>query len=248
MEVPQLEDYEPSDSPVLPLVAEIEWQPPDEQSVIVDDLDDGFSVVNGEYTAEESSMPSWLAFLFSVGLSAETEIDEGLPQFDLFADDQGQWSRVENRSSHGKYRYTHAITKNQSEESRATFSATLPSPGRWRLEYHLPSVLPTSISTISNVSFGLRGVAASTSITINATGGGGSDGGEQEPEFFLVSANFDDTSEVIKVEPSFASRGWVELGTFDVESSQVEVVVSAGTSQVSVADAVKWTKIEEEEE
>lgn len=247
MEVPQLEDYVPSDSPVLPPIAEIEWRSPYEQSIIVDDLDDGFSVVNGEYTAEESSMPPWLAFLFRIGLSAEAEVDQGLPQFNLFSDDHGRWSRQESRSSHGKYRHTHAITRNQSEETSATFKATLPSPGKWRLEYHLPSVLPTAISSVSNVSFGIGGVGRSTSITISASGGGGSSGsGEEDPDFFLVEAKFDDTSETIEVEPSFVGRGWVELGTFNIESSEVEVVVSAGTSQFSVADAVKWTKVESE--
>ncbi len=247
MEVPQLEDYVPSDSPELPAIEEIDWLSPDAQSVIVDDLDVGFSVVDGEYTPEESSMPTWLAFLFRVGISMESEVDQGLPQFNLFADDQGEWSRQESRSSYGKYRHTHAITKNQSEESRATFAATLPSPGKWRLEYHLPSVIPSSLSSISNVSFGFGGLGRSTSITINASGGGGSAGGVEEPDFFLVETNFDDTSEVIEVAPSFASRGWVELATFDIESSEVEVVVSAGTSQFSVADAVKWTRVESED-
>lgn len=246
LDVPQLEDYVPTDSPVLPTVTEIDWQSPEAKSIIVDDLDEGFSFVNGEATSEESNMPGWLELLFRVGLTAETEIDKGLPQFSWFSDDQGQWFRQESGSSHGKYRRTHAITRGLSEESRATFKATLPSPGKWRLEFHLPSMIPTFMSSISNVSFGFGGLGRSTSITIS-TDGGRSDGGEEEPDFFLVEAKFDDTAEVSEVEPSFASRGWIELGTFDIESSEVEVVVSTGTSQFSVADAVKWTKVESDE-
>ena len=247
IDVAELEDFVPTDSAVLPPIAEIDWQSPDAQSIIVDDLDDGFSVLNGEDISDESSMPPILAFLFNVGFSLHTEVDEGLPQFNIFSGDQGQWFRQESRSSHGKYRRTHAILRGQSEESRATFNAILPSPGSWKLEFHLPSMIPAAISTESNIGFGVSGVGATTSITIRTSGGGGSSGRVEEPEFFLVETNFDDTSEVIEVEPSFASRGWVELGTFDIESSEVEVVVSAGTSQFSVADAVKWTKVESED-
>lgn len=245
--VPQLEDFAPTDSPVLPPIAEIDWLPSHEESVVVDDLDDGFSVVNGdsEQASVESNMPLWLAFLFRVGLSTEADIDEGLPQFSWFSNEQGRWLRQESISSHGKYRKTHAITRGQSEETRASFVASLPSSGKWRLDYHLPSVIPVSMSTVSNVALGLGGVGTSTSITISTSSSGdSSDGGVEEPDFFLVEAKFDDSTEEFEVEPSFASRGWVELGTFDIQSTEVEVVVSTGTSQFSVADAVKWTKVE----
>lgn len=248
--VPQLEDYAPTDSPVLPPIAEIDWLPSHEESVVVDDLDAGFSVVNGdsEQASVESNMPLWLAFLFRVGLSTEADIDEGLPQFSWFSNEQGQWFRQESGSSHGKYRKTHAITRGQSEETRASFVASLPSSGKWRLDYHLPSVIPVSMSTVSNVALGLGGVGTSTSITIStSSSGGSSDGGVEEPDFFLVEAKFDDSTEEFEVEPSFASRGWVELGTFDIQSTEVEVVVTTGTSQFSVADAVKWTKVENED-
>ena len=87
-----------------------------------------------------------------------------------------------------------------------------------------------------------RSVRTTTSITISTSSSGdSSDGGVEEPDFFLVEAKFDDSTEEFEVEPSFASRGWVELGTFDIQSTEVEVVVTTGTSQFSVADAVKWT-------
>ena len=247
IDVDRLEDYVPTDSPVLPPITEIDWQSPDAQSIIVDDLDEGFSVINGEDVTEESSMPPLLAFFIDVGFSLHTEVDQGLPQFNVFSGDQGQWSRQESRSSHGKYRRTHAILRGKSEKSRATFAATLPSPGRWKLEFHLPSVIPAAISTVSNIGFGIRGVGATTNLTIHTSGGGGSSDGVEEAEFFLVKTKFDETSETTEVEPSFASRGWLEIGIFDIESTEVAVVVSTGTSPFSVADAVKWTKVESED-
>ncbi len=248
LEVPQLQDYQPQDSPVLPFMAEVEWENTEKQSIVVDDLDDGFSSTDSDEAVgeKEEGQPWWLRFLLASTFEMETEFDHGLPEYSFFSEENGRWFRQESSSSHGMYRKTHALVRGQSEQSRASFQATLPETGLWRLEYHLPAVIPFSLSSESSVAFGFDGVGTSTSVTITASSGDESPNGDHD--FFLVRVNHGDRTKEIQVEPSMASQGWMELGNFEILSSKVEVVASPGSSELTVADAIKWTRVESKDE
>ena len=248
LDVPIVEDFEPKDSPVLPPVVEIDWLPLETDAVVVDDLDKGFTTINGDEGSVDAVMPWWLDFLVESRFVVDTEMDAGLPEYSLLADDHGQWFRKASSSSYGKYRQTHALTTGETEDSRASFRTKLPSSGIWRLEFHLPASIPDSLSRTTSVGFGMGGAQTSTSITISSSGPrDGSSGTSNEPKHFWVSVHHDDTSDTIKIEPSLSGRGWVELGTYDIQISDVEVVVTPGNSGFTVADAVKWTKVENNE-
>ena len=60
-----MDDYEPTNSPELPYVTQVDWKSQDAAAVIVDDLDSGFEVVTDD-ALEESSMPGWVAFMMAL--------------------------------------------------------------------------------------------------------------------------------------------------------------------------------------
>lgn len=246
IKVPELENFEPTDAPMLHPVTESDWKTSDAGVVIVDDLDEGFSFINGKDSKTESPMPGWLAFFLNEIWTFDAELDQGLPQFNFLSHDLGHWYRQESRSSYGKYRQTYAIMRGQSKETRARFEGKLPSIGRWRLEYHVPTPMLGSIMTQSSISIGVGGMGRTSSITI--TGPDSSESSESDiSDYFIVEAKIDDTIEVVQMESTSSSRGWMEIGIFEIETPNFEVAVSSGSSDFTVADAVKWTKLEDDD-
>jgi len=113
-----------------------DWRPSENDAVIVDDLDPGFSV-------ESDRAPGGFR-LAAVGLfGMAPELDQGLPEFIAGTGTPREWSRLAAPLGWGKYRRTVAAVVSGSGARRGVFSATLPRDGRWRLAYHLPAgVLP----------------------------------------------------------------------------------------------------------
>ena len=111
-----------------------DWMPAVLDGVIVDDLDDGFSV---RYDDADSglrlggSTPSGVFAL-------PVDMDQGLPVFAPFAAVRQRWSRQELYESYGRYRHTAARIRAGDGRAKAVFTARLPSAGRWRIDYHLP--------------------------------------------------------------------------------------------------------------
>jgi hypothetical protein len=110
---------------------EVEWAPAEDDAIVVDDLDPGFSVV-------ESTKGSWLRF--ARGSSQEIETDQGLPVVQNIFRPASRWSRRSATTAYGKYRHTMAIVKAGNGDRRAIFSAEIPRAGEWELEYHLPAL------------------------------------------------------------------------------------------------------------
>lgn len=107
---------------------EIDWQPPADERIVVDDLDPGFSIV-------ESEKGSWLRF---AGSNEDVETDQGLPVAETPWIPPSRWSRNTTATAYGKYRHTMAFVRAGSGERKAIFSAEIPRAGEWELEYHLP--------------------------------------------------------------------------------------------------------------
>jgi len=105
-----------------------DWSPVVDGSIVVDDLDPGFSVVDAEGGTGLR--------VGGKGLK-DVDTDQGLPVA-TFGQASSKWSRRTLPSAFGKYRHTTAQIRAGSGERRARFSAELPRAGRWKLEYHVP--------------------------------------------------------------------------------------------------------------
>jgi hypothetical protein len=106
----------------------VDWEPVEEDAIVVDDLDPGFSV-------EGSGKGSWLRFARG---GDEIETDAGLPVAETPWRPPASWSRRSTATAYGKYRHTLALAKAGSGERKAIFSAEIPRAGEWELEYHVP--------------------------------------------------------------------------------------------------------------
>jgi hypothetical protein len=101
--------------------------------IVADDLDEGFAIVTDAETSD----------LRLGGQSDANEtLDEGLPiatsQF------SASWSRRVGPAAWGRYRHTFASIRAGEGATRAVMPVSIPAPGVWELEIHLPGFnLPT---------------------------------------------------------------------------------------------------------
>jgi hypothetical protein len=107
---------------------ELPYVLPKEASIIVDDLDPGFSVLR-----EKKSK----GLRIIARQNDKRPTDQGLPvtpQYRL----PSSWSRVVYSTSFGKYRQTLAVVRAGDGEKKAVFTADINQAGQWDLELHLP--------------------------------------------------------------------------------------------------------------
>lgn len=220
----------------LPHISEVDWEPVESNSIIVDDLDATFSTIGGEDSTNRSLLPKWIGYLFGA-YDTVLEIDRGLLQLDDALDNLSKdpfnsvmWYRDTHPSSAGKYRRTHTINFQRDDQTKLTFSADIPKPGKWRLEYHMPAI--QSKSYLSKYSPGLGSIhwvgrpfgLARMQLEINNRG----------------------LSKTIKFNASEAFTGWNDLGLFDLDVGNVDVVLTPESNGRSIGDAIKWTPEQEE--
>ncbi len=124
---------------LLPPVTEISWNPFDENTVIVDNLDSGFRLVNWESQSESRAVqnlqwlwdPPPLAPIRAMGLDGFSWNKlRGNRTWRIMA---APWS-----DTYGRYRPTALATFGTDVET-ARFSAELPFGGKWSLFYHFPT-------------------------------------------------------------------------------------------------------------
>ncbi|ANM30486.1 hypothetical protein ABI59_14265 [Acidobacteria bacterium Mor1] len=107
----------------------VERDADDSGIIVVDDLDEGFRVVDEQGTS-----------LLRVGgkRSTDVELDQGLPVAQA-GQTPSEWSRRVSRTSWGRYRHTTALIGKGSGNKFAVFEGDIPNAGPWELQIHLPS-------------------------------------------------------------------------------------------------------------
>ena len=227
VELPLVDDETMSDAEPLRGTRPVDWLPAfldaGAYTIIVDDLDPGFSVVTNETEASGIRLQGGLAGFFS---PAE-ETDQGLPVYNLFSGIPGTWSRYERSLSWGRYRRTTALAPKGDGSRRVTYAAELPAAGRWRVEIHVPSLLPIPAGdgpprdAQNNEGFGLN--LGSYDLELRNAG----------------------SSRPIDFDAAGAGIGWAVLGDFDLAQGTVEVELSDDTTgNVVAADAVRFVRID----
>lgn len=183
------------------------WAPPMPQGVVIDDLDSGFSTIDRR---EDSRL----------GARAATspyppELDQGLP---TWTREPGEWSRAAIPTSWGKYRHTVAGALAGDGKQVALFAADLPTPGRWRLDYHIPNRL--AFGSTSLPSFGTLG---SFSMTLVANG----------------------TESPVVFDAATAEVGWNKLGEYTLSTTEARLEISSRTDgEMVIADAIRWVLLD----
>ena len=221
---PELVDYAPTDAPQLPHIVEAEWLSPNADAVIVDDLDDGFSIEAPDGYFSVPPYPSWARMFMPFD---DPEWDQGL-QSGTFLSTWEPWIREQEPSSYGRYRHTFAQKVRGPVTVNAKFSSTLPASGRWQLDYHLCCLLErTSVKFEDGGGY---------SVTKRAW--------PRRRGFYQIEVLHDDTNHEVKFDLASSSLGWNELGTFDIRTPEVDVVVTVNRGAFGIADAVMWTPLE----
>ena len=234
--IPKHDDDIPTTSMNLPYIAEVDWNPREHESIIVDDLDAGFSVIGGADALKKPLFPKWVTYLFG-GYDTELETDHGLLQLDDAADslekdvfDSVLWYRDSEATSYGMYRHTHVINFQRGEQTQLTYSANIPKPGKWKLEFHMPAIKRKIYRSRHSPGLG--------SIYSMSRG------------FWLANVQLEiknlGLSNTIEFKPQEANSGWNDLGLFDLDIGTVDVVITPLSDGNTIGDAIKWTLEEEE--
>ena len=229
-----------TDSPELPAIEEIDWVWPFEDEIVVDDLDPGFSIVRVESVETENEIP-WIVEYFLgqiVGVDLEPELDQGLPEDSLWGSAEGGgWTRNSRVKSFGKYRQTFARESLGGTESDAKFSATLPSTGLWELRFHIPQTISDSSSLRVGISVGDSSVEFESDTETTP----------QDPDgVLMIQVQYGDNTESIELELAGKSMSWQSLGIFDLDTTDVDVLVLGAAKGRAFADAIHWVRAEEE--
>lgn len=105
----------------------VAWEPREDGTVVVDDLDDGFEIVG-----EQGGGGFRLG-----GRGIGDDTDGGLPVHEV-GPPTGKWSRAKIGTAFGRYRHTVAMAKAKGSGAQAVFTAEIPRSGSWVLEVHMP--------------------------------------------------------------------------------------------------------------
>ena len=212
----------------LPFVAVVDWRPTTDESIVVDDLDEGFSVSVDE-GASTPTMPIQSLATFFTRPFFQMKYDQGLPSAHRLASfDDAQFVRSISAQAWGRYRFTTALAPGHAVARAAHFSARLPHAGSWKLDYHDP--LPNML-LIGSL---LRELA-------------GPDAELPKPEqtepsrTFLISVSSNGSTKFSVMDGANLSQGWNHVGEYEFEKENVVVTVQP-TGGISVyADAIRWT-------
>ncbi|MXZ44127.1 MAG: M1 family metallopeptidase [Gammaproteobacteria bacterium] len=217
--------------PSITLIEERENLEQGDASITIDDLDPGFSIVDHRRKSElDNAFVQFFQRLFS---PSEIQMDHGLPAYQLLGShwQREEWLRTTDPTAFGRYRRTFVLSKGGEGLAFAKFSTKLPSFGEWQLEYFLPE----GFFYEERQYRGSRSIS-STSIqkgTVNLEIKNGS------------------TSLSRSLDVSNLESGWHVIGDFELIEAEVDVLISDKTDNTYVnvlADAIRWTPIEKEDE
>lgn len=195
-----------------------------DQFIVIDDLDAGFSIV--DRSGRLNFQPQVHLARRLAGTAVKEKI-RGLPAFqsDELLVPKDTWERKSDTTAYGKYWKTLILNQGGNGKTFAKFTTSLPTTGRWRLEYFLPA------GNFDRV----RSFLGTTS--------------RETTSFLMGVANIDVYSGSTEITESFdtsvASRGWNLLGEYDIKNPTVEVWISNSHEYRTVfADAIRWSPAE----
>jgi ABC-type transport system involved in multi-copper enzyme maturation permease subunit len=108
---------------------ELPWAPLEESFVVVDDLDPGFRVLEGEGQGK--------GLRIDARGEADEDTDQGLPSRRFTYRIPSTWSRISLPQFYGRYRHTMVAVKAGKGEKKAVFTAAIPRGGQWDLEVYM---------------------------------------------------------------------------------------------------------------
>ena len=217
-----------------------EWQPPLTSDIVIDDLDQGFSIESDRLIPVEKQYngPGGSGRL-------KIDMDQGLPQHHAIFGNPEIWSRAKDDRSWGKYRRTHALVKSGEGDQYATFEAKLPHAGEWRLSYYLAPRFANGIQKKQK----LDKMAVSKKGQESWNGGTGRARAIYQQNLvgqFSISLLLDGIAQKIEFDGSVATPGWNDLGDFNLPAGKVSLRISDDNSgAIAVADAIRWRPIGE---
>ena len=194
-----------------------------DKGIVVDDLDRHFTV-NASTTHNEEN-------LFGLNRrKSDRDTDVGLPIYIENDPLPPTWSRVRLEGAYGKYRRTAAIGISGRKEVVASFKCSLPESGKWQLDFHMP-VNPKVVQLLNRGSHSwLTSERLSRTMHSQAT--------------YNISMVQSGRTEKIEFDAMSGTLGWNRLGAFEMDASDVEVLVSNRSDGLIVyADAIRWTNV-----
>ena len=202
-------------------------------TVIVDDLDSGFSFTEPPPSEKPTAIEEILASIGLMESDWHHDIDRGMKALNFGANRlDPQWFRGSHSSGYGKYRRTYAVSNPGGGTHSVTFSASLPRTGNWRLEYHMPE-----LGIGRELTGGFRGGGARLDRSLPSRGS------------YDIKLLDGEKTIPIEFDSGEAVEGWNKLGEYMIQSSSVSVVVSNATSgDVVFADAIRWTDLKAKSE
>ena len=216
----------------VPYVEEYDWDPVEDDAIIVDDLSEGFSIVNGIDYSTRDKKRSWFAY-FSSHKEFTPIFNYGLPSplnAQDFADrgEYSVWYRQSDHRSHGKYSQTYVLNAVGTEEAQPRFTAKLPSSGRWLLEYHVPSIGDWLYPVRRKMQLGFVSYTSRP----------------RERGNHRFEIDLGNTTDLVELDLAEAPWGWNKLGIYETSSQEARVTIVEVTDGVAIADAIRWKKVE----
>ena len=219
----------------LPFVSEADWRPINTGTIVVDGLDPNFSIV----TLTEASEDYSVVKTDSSESHSLDEYDQGLrietyPQI-------GEWNRLYDSSSYGRYRRSYARIAHGEQTSAARFMARLPYEGRWRLDFYVPK--PVFRESNYGAYYDFFSTRIGDGIRHRRAGHNSPD------EHYTLHIRHGNSDLTEDFDIANAKIGWNEVGQFEIGSTEVEVLLSdwAGHQDIMVfADAIRWTPVDSE--
>ncbi|MCY3541497.1 MAG: hypothetical protein OXH31_06275 [Gammaproteobacteria bacterium] len=231
--VPPAADSIVTEIPVVPIATDDDWQPPVTDVVIVDDLDPNFRIVKRTDESQVFSVSKTL----DPPLYSGQEYDQGL----LLSSGIrfGVWCRLYDSSYYGLYRRTAVPIVKGDQNSAARFVANLPYNGKWTLEIYLPK------GAFSSIYYGgwqeFLGIVFDDNRFVSRTANP-----DVPEEHYRLTIKDGSAERNEKFDVANATEGWNEVRTFELSSTEVEVLLSAwaGHEEIMVfADAIRWTPV-----
>ena len=215
-----------------PSFAQSTWYPSNDKYILIDDLDDGFSVTSAKKDATFSI--SWLNPFTEQYLP---NMDQGLPVSSFLAS-KSNWSRQTTNFAFGRYRKTTAQILARDEDSNpllySSFQTDIPESGIWEIEFHLPiQQHKANVKVRTMVKVAVIDSMGSTG-TFNL-------GNHGTYQFRLINA---DKTEHVEFDASTVSGGWHVLGRFELQQGPAELhILNENSGSVVYSDAVRYRHV-----